>query len=360
MVRHLVMRRKKDPPGTSTAARATSSITSLASESCPAHRTRIDSFRLFGTRQDSQGSYIYARPFMLGIRASRLFPRRQLCRRNIVKKELVPITAKDANFQHIETLRRNRKKRSKEGVFVVDSVRAINLLVGNDQWEVDAFVYPRTRTLSDWARALIDGDRARVYYEVDDDLFHELCEREESQEIIALAKIPEDSDARISIREDKKPLILFMDRPNLPGNLGTLIRSCDAFGVDGVVVFGHAADLYEPQTVRASLGTLFALPVIRMFTWEEVDHLLERVRAVHPDAQVIGSSAQAHAHPEDLALTRATFLIVGNETKGMCQGFADRVDESACIPMQGAASSMNMACAATTLLYEVSRQRRVR
>ena len=74
--------------------------------------------------------------------------------------------------------------------------------------------------------------------------------------------MPEDVDARISIHEDKKPLIVFMDRPNLPGNLGTLIRSCDAFGVDGVVVFGHAADLYEPQTVRASLGTLFALPFV--------------------------------------------------------------------------------------------------
>jgi len=277
-----------------------------------------------------------------------------------VNKEVVPITAKDANFQYIETLRRNRKKRSKEGVFVVDSVRAINLLVGNAQWEVDAFVYPRTRALSDWAKGLLASGRARICYEVDDDLFQDLCDREESQEIIAVAKMPEDVDARISIHEDKKPLIVFMDRPNLPGNLGTLIRSCDAFGVDGVVVFGHAADLYEPQTVRASLGTLFALPVVRMFTWEEVDNLIERVRAIHPDTQVIGSSAQANAHPEDLSLERATFLIVGNETKGMCQGFADRVDESACIPMQGAASSMNMACAATTLLYEVSRQRRPR
>ena len=76
-----------------------------------------------------------------------------------MNKEVVPITAKDANFQYIETLRRNRKKRSKEGVFVVDSVRAINLLVGNAQWEVDAFVYPRTRALSDWAKGLLASGR---------------------------------------------------------------------------------------------------------------------------------------------------------------------------------------------------------
>mgnify|MGYP000510028213 CR=1 FL=1 len=278
-------------------------------------------------------------------------------------KKRTRIGRRNAAFQRIEALRRSRNKRTSEGAFIVDSVRAINLLFENLSWEIEALVYPADTARSDWANELLASERCGELVEISRELYPELCDREDAQELFAIARIPDDSERRIDLPEISSgdaPLILILDRINSPGNLGTLVRSSDALGVDGIVIFGHAADLYAPETVRASLGTLFTVPIIRSYAWAELDALITRVKDTFEDAEVIGSSANDGVHPEDLDLKKATLLILGNETSGMSRGFYERSDRYACVPMQGAASSMNIACAGTTLLYEAARQRRRR
>ena len=157
------------------------------------------------------------------------------------------------------------------------------------------------------------------------------------------------------------------DRPVYPGNLGQVIRAADALGAGGLIVSGHGADVYDPLTVRASMGSLFALPVVRLPSHREVGEWVEGLRRAAPTGpdgpgtgrlQIVAGSGEAQTPLEEVDLTRPTVLVFGNETRGLSAAYRDLADVLARIPMQGAADSLNVASAATILLYEASRQRR--
>ena len=86
--------------------------------------------------------------------------------------------------------------------------------------------------------------------------------KSEPSELLALVAMPADDLDRIPLSPDL--LVVAFDRPASPGNLGSIIRSCDALGAHGVIMTGHSVDLYDPETISASVGSLFALPVVRL------------------------------------------------------------------------------------------------
>jgi TrmH family RNA methyltransferase len=153
-------------------------------------------------------------------------------------------------------------------------------------------------------------------------------------------------------------LVMVFDRPTTPGNLGTLVRSADAFGAGGVIVTGHAADPYDPKAVRASTGSLFALPVVRVPSHREVLDWVGDLRADGVAAQVVGTDERGPVEIAEHDLTGPTVLAVGNETHGLSAGWREACDQVVRIPITGAASSLNAASAATVALYEAARQRR--
>ena len=269
----------------------------------------------------------------------------------------VPISSANSTFQVIETLARNRKKRHQSGLFFVEGVKPINLALANG-WAVESFCYSSGVTLSRWATDLLKSSMARFHYALAPHLMDELSDKEDTSEIIAIIRIPEDDLGRIPVAEDL--LVLLLDRPSSPGNLGTIIRSCDAFGAGGLIVTGHSADLYDPQTIRASVGTLFAVPSVRTPSMTEVLPWLNDARRELCELQIIGSSAHAEKEPSEIDLTRPTVLVLGNETHGMSHGLREVCDSVVRIPIHGAASSLNVACAASILLYEIDKQRRTK
>jgi tRNA G18 (ribose-2'-O)-methylase SpoU len=136
-----------------------------------------------------------------------------------------------------------------------------------------------------------------------------------------------------------------------PGNVGTVIRSADGFGAAGVIIVGHGADPYDPKAVRASTGSLFAVPVVRVPAPGTVlDWLPAPVR-------VVGTDETGQLDVADHDLTGPTLLVVGNETTGMSAAWRDACDVVVRIPIGGAASSLNAATAASVVLYEAARQR---
>jgi TrmH family RNA methyltransferase len=267
------------------------------------------------------------------------------------------VQSKNQWFQRVETLLRNRNKRHREGEFVVEGVRSLNQLGASPEWEVEAYLYAPSRPLSDWARQTLGASRASVHLELSLPLMEELSGKEEPSELLAVVKIPDDGPERLSSRGDS-PLYVLVDQPSLPGNLGTIIRSCDALGADGMVVFGHSADLYDPRTVRGAAGSFFALPAVRIGRWGALGGWLEGLRERCPALQVLGATAREGVWPDEVDLTLPTVLAFGNETTGLSYRLAELCDRQVCIPMSGSASSLNIACAATAILYEASRQRR--
>ncbi|MGH2354145.1 MAG: TrmH family RNA methyltransferase, partial [Chloroflexota bacterium] len=204
--------------------------------------------------------------------------------------KIVRVRTENNLFQHVEVLKRNRNSRHRSREFVVEGVRAISQASAS-RWTVRALVYAAERPLSSWARETLADASRSVHVEVSPQLMEKLSEKEEASELIAVVAIPDDALERIRLGDDA--LVMVFDRPTSPGNLGAIIRSCDALNADGLIVTGHGADLYEPQTVRASMGSLFALPTIRLASHQEVGRWVEEVAAGRGRMQLVGGSGDA-------------------------------------------------------------------
>jgi TrmH family RNA methyltransferase len=256
------------------------------------------------------------------------------------------ISSPNDEFQLALSLLTNRRQRQRQGRFVVEGVRAIDQAVEHG-WELDSLWYAAGRRLSSWARGLLEHAPS---YELAPELMEQLSAKEETSEVVALVRMPPDDLARIRL---DRGLALAFDRPASPGNLGSVIRSADALGADGVVVTGHAADLYDPQAVRASVGSLFATPSVRVEAPGEAAAWAKENRL-----RIVGTSARAERTADELDLAGPLLLVVGNETRGLSEAWRSLADDLVAIPMTGSATSLNAAAAAAVLLYETARQRR--
>jgi 23S rRNA (uridine2479-2'-O)-methyltransferase len=269
---------------------------------------------------------------------------------------VVPVSSENQAFQRAEVLYRNRTKRQRYLQFLVEGVRPVDRLVRSG-WAIEAFLYTPERPLSRWAQGVLAGSPAPVHYALTLPLLSRLTDRQEPSELIAIATIPPDDAGRIHLRADPAPLLVACDNPSSPGNLGSIIRSGDAFGADGVLVTGHAADVYDPQAVRASMGSLFTVPVVRMPGPNAVEEWLSRLpRGLRPT--VVGTDSAGDVDLDQLDLKRPTLLVAGSEAGGLHQGCRRLCDVVARIPMRGSADSLNVASAISVALYEVDRQRR--
>jgi TrmH family RNA methyltransferase len=136
-----------------------------------------------------------------------------------------------------------------------------------------------------------------------------------------------------------------------PGNLGTILRSADGVGADGVIVCDRCTDIYNPNVVRASVGTLFTRPVIEA-SGDEVIAWLKEERI-----QIVAATPSATVHFTQAPLSGDVAIVVGTEQLGLSQKWLDAADICVKIPMEGVADSLNVAMATTLLLYEALRQR---
>ncbi|MFD3484584.1 RNA methyltransferase [Streptomyces sp. NPDC058665] len=266
------------------------------------------------------------------------------------------ITSRNARFQQWHALLANRNKRKRQGEFLVQGVRPITMAVEHG-WTVRALLYDASRPLSRWAEQLprgISTDRVAMAPE----LLAELGERADgAPEVVAVVEMPPDDLRRIAVHDTF--LGVLFDRPTQPGNIGSIIRSADAFGADGLIVTGHAADVYDPKAVRATTGSLFALPVVRSPSHHEVAEWLAKERAEGRPVAVVGTDERGDADTDAFDLTQPVLLLIGNETSGLSTSWRELCDHVVSIPMTGSASSLNASNAATVILYEASRQRRL-
>lgn len=259
------------------------------------------------------------------------------------------VSTANAAYQRIEVIERNRTKRHRYGEFVVEGVRAINgaLAAG---WTIRAFAYPRGRQLSRWASSILEASVAESHLEMDQALFETLSEKEEPSELLAVVEMRPDSSDRLPRRRGM--VVVVVDRPASPGNLGTLIRSCDAFGATGVIVTGHGVDLYDPATVRASVGSFFAVPCIALPSHREVAAWATDVRRSYTGLRVVGTDEGGTRQLREYEWPSEAVIVVGNETSGLSHAYRELCDDVVSIPMTGTASSLNAAVATSIVLYE--------
>ena len=269
--------------------------------------------------------------------------------------DIRPLHARSDIFQRYETLRRNREKRTHAKLYFLEGVHPVEQAIAAGE-AFYSIGYASDKRLSGWAQDMIRRACPEVLHPMPSDMMAELSDRENPCELVCLVHQRQDAAARVrqAILSAPNPLIILCDRPNSPGNLGTIIRSADAFGACAVITCGHSADYYDTQCIRASIGTLFHVPFCAFGSCEEA---LTFLRSLPQPPQIVGTSAKGTASLHEADFTGPTVLIVGNETFGMSKSWKEACDVLLRIPIYGAASSLNVGCAASICLYEIARQR---
>lgn len=267
----------------------------------------------------------------------------------------IAIVNKNNEYQKFEVLKSNRKKRYKYNQFIVEGVRSLNEAVKNN-WKIVSFIYDKDN-LSDWAKGMIATVKTEVNYTLTAQLLKELSGKEDTSELMAIIEMREDRLENAALSEN--PFIVLFDRPSNKGNLGTMIRSCDALGADLLIITGHAVDLYDPDVVVSAMGSFFNLPVIRIADNDILYKFIESLRAEYPDFKVIGTTAHKEKPIYNEVLMNPVLLMMGNETMGLNKAFKEYCDVLCTIPMAESsfASSFNVSCAASIVMYEIVRQR---
>ncbi len=203
------------------------------------------------------------------------------------------------------------------------------------------------------AEALQEAASARGadVIELSPDAFRRLSLRQHPDGVALVALEPARGLEQLSLPPD--PLVLVLDGIEKPGNVGALLRTADAAGVDGVLVTGQGTDLRNPNVIRASMGSVFALPVVGAASTEALAWL----RAA--DLRVIASTPHADRAHWDADYRGGVAIVLGSEHAGLGATWLDAAEQQVRIPMRSrAADSLNVGVAGSVLLFEAMRQRR--
>lgn len=242
--------------------------------------------------------------------------------------------------------------REKEKKFLVEGLRFVEEIL-ESAWPVEMLVYSKKIMENPRAGNLIAKAAARnaVLIEVEEDVFAELAETSTPQGIIAVA--PQRDNSLENLDPVSEPALLVLaDGVQDPGNLGAIVRSADAAGAGGVVLFKGTVDVYNPKALRATMGSIFHLPIIQGAGAEEVLHYLSG-RGI----KIVAGDPRAGKVLSEVDLTVPCALVVGGEAAGFGAVLKEGADELARIPMPGRAESLNVAISASIMLYEAIRQR---
>lgn len=267
----------------------------------------------------------------------------------------INITNKNNDYQRFEVLKTNRNKRYRYNEFLVEGVRSLNEAVSNG-WNIRSLIYDKNN-LSGWAKDMIAKVKTETNYNLTPALLRELSNKEDTSELMAVIRMRDNQLDSIPLSDN--PFIVLFDRPSNKGNLGTMIRSCDAMGADMLIITGHAVDLYEPDVVVAAMGSFFNLPVVRIEDNQKLYQYIESLKVRYPGFRVVGTTAHKENPVYHIDLSGPLLLMMGNETMGLNKTFKEHCDILCTIPMseRSYASSFNVSCAGAILMYEIVRQR---
>ncbi|MDR0301036.1 MAG: RNA methyltransferase [Treponema sp.] len=258
------------------------------------------------------------------------------------------INTENAEYQIIQSLKLNRVKRNKSHEIFIEGIECIKQAI-NSNIEITRIIIKNINTLSNWGENVIEQYKDVKIIEMSDKLYSELAEKAEPSEMLVTAKIMPNTLDDIYT---ENPFFILFDRPSDYGNLGSIIRSANAFNADGIFIIGHGVDIYEPKVIRASLGSIFFTKIV---TIESMEILLEFIKAqkMKNNMKVIGTDSIGTVSVKDSKINRPVMVIIGNEAKGMSVRLKEICDEIVKIPMHGNVNSLNVSCAASIIMWEI-------
>lgn len=251
-------------------------------------------------------------------------------------------------------LLRERRARDKSDTFLIEGYREL-LRAVNAERKIHALFYCPELFLGSNEQSLIDRLKKQGchLYHCSDKVFQKLSYRDRPDGLIAVAQQQhlrlQDLDALF--HGEHVPFLVVAEAIEKPGNLGTILRSCDAVGADALILCDRCTDIHNPNVVRASVGTLFTVPVLEVEGEEALAWLKKKKIAI------VAATPSAKAEFTKTDLKGPIAIAVGTEQYGLSERWMQQANIQVRIPMCGEADSLNVATATTVLLYEVLRQR---
>jgi RNA methyltransferase, TrmH family len=255
-------------------------------------------------------------------------------------------SAQNPFIKSLVLLQEKAKARKQSGTFLIEGIREIELAIkGNYELET-ILICPE---LTDLSNNLIIQKSNNPIIEISKEVYQKLAYRDTTEGIIAVAKTKSHQLSDLKLPEN--PLILVMESIEKPGNIGAMLRTCDAAKVDAVIIANPKTDLYNPNMVRSSVGCLFTNQIATASTEETIDFLQQN--NINFYSATLQNSTSYHTQN----FTKPTALVVGTEATGLTELWREKATQNIIIPMQGEIDSMNVSVAAAILLFEAKRQR---
>lgn len=245
-------------------------------------------------------------------------------------------------------LQEKSKVRRERNLFVVEGVRELHSAMEGGFEVVTIFFCPDIFSLEAVSDCLADNKSARAF-SVSTKVYQKIAYRDSTEGIVAIFRAKQRSLEQLKL--SPTPLILVLESIEKPGNLGAVLRTADAAGVDAVIVCDAVLDLYNPNLIRASLGGIFTLQVVSASSTEAINWLRANGISILT-AQLQDSTSYYQANMKE-----ATAIVFGAESTGLSQQWRDTADQKINIPMLGKLDSLNISVSAAILCYEAVRQR---
>lgn len=250
---------------------------------------------------------------------------------------------------------RDKKRRDETNRFLIEGYREI-LRANDAHWNIETLIICPELFLGTHEPALIDSIRnsgAKIIVATEK-VFQKISYRDRPDGLLAIAPQKHNLLGSMHVTHDLPPFYVVAEAIEKPGNLGTILRSSDAAGVSGLIVCDRCTDIYNPNVVRASVGTLFTVPTVETSSEEALPWLKSQ------GITILAATPHASHAFTDVDLTGPIAIAVGTEQLGLSERWMSQADLQVKIPMNGIADSLNVAMATTLLLYEVYRQRHVK
>ena len=240
-----------------------------------------------------------------------------------------------------------KKDRDKLGLFVAEGLRFVEEIP--DDYEI--MLYAVSESFESEFDLAVFEKRAIVHV-VADKLFKEISDTTNPQGILAVIRQKKNSIEQVIDNAGENGFFIIAEELNDPGNLGTIVRTADACGCDGVFLSKGSVDVYNPKVLRSTMGSVFHLPVISDVDLEECIQKLK-----DNGITIYAAHLRGKEYPYSFNLSNGCSFILGNEARGLSDKVANLADVYVKIPMIGKAESLNASIAAGVLMYEVVRQR---
>ena len=255
------------------------------------------------------------------------------------------------NFKYLKQLKKAgfRKER---GLILVDGAREIKLALKYG-WELDSAYYCETlaRKKSSWSREFLGLANSKIFF-LPEKSFKEIAYKENPDGFLAVFEQKNIKLEKVKLEPDS--LLIILDSPEKPGNLGAVIRTSAAAGVGAVLVDDNKVDLYNPNVIRASEGEIFSQNLVRSSFSEITSWLKEK------KIKLFAATKEAKLEYSQADLSGSVAIVLGSESSGLSERWRQAADEFIKIPIKREVDSLNLSVATAVIIFESMRQRKLK